>query len=338
MRRWIAIWKPERYHGPGGRKRNFFEGWYFKSVDRRGKHAVAVIPGVSLGGSTQTAHAFIQFVEAGCGRAGYFRFPLSEFRSAMSDFRVAIGPNRFSLDRLILDLADGPRRVRGELRFSGMIPWPVRFFSPGVMGWYAFVPFMECYHGVLSFDHAIDGFLEIDGHRSDFSGGRGYIEKDWGRSMPAAWIWMQSNHFLEQGVSLFGSIAKIPWRGNFFTGFIFGFLHHGRVHRFATYTGARIVSLAEDGKRISLVVADRRHGLEISADRRAGVDLPAPLLGEMSARVRETLRSSIAVRFFQRSGSGRRETIFSGTGEHAGLEFVGDIAVLKNGLPLKNCR
>ncbi|MCK7537696.1 MAG: tocopherol cyclase family protein [Marinilabiliales bacterium] len=30
---------------------------------------------------------------------------------------------------------------------------------------------------------------------ADFSGGRGYIEKDWGHSFPSAYVWMQSNHF-----------------------------------------------------------------------------------------------------------------------------------------------
>ncbi|WP_243392439.1 MULTISPECIES: tocopherol cyclase family protein [unclassified Mesotoga] len=29
----------------------------------------------------------------------------------------------------------------------------------------------------------------------DLTGGKGYIEKDWGRSLPDAWIWMQSNNF-----------------------------------------------------------------------------------------------------------------------------------------------
>ena len=36
---------------------------------------------------------------------------------------------------------------------SALDGWPVKVTSPGAMGPYAFVPFMECYHGVVSMDH-----------------------------------------------------------------------------------------------------------------------------------------------------------------------------------------
>ncbi len=53
-------------------------------------------------------------------------------------------------------------------------------------------PAMECYHGVVSMYHLLSGHLEINGDKVDFSGGKGYIEKDWGRSMPSDWIWIQA--------------------------------------------------------------------------------------------------------------------------------------------------
>ena len=49
----------------------------------------------------------------------------------------------------------------GRLVFEGITPWPVSITSPGIMGWYAWVPKMECYHGVLSLDHRIQGDLQI---------------------------------------------------------------------------------------------------------------------------------------------------------------------------------
>ena len=54
-------------------------------------------------------------------------------------------------------------KINAQLKFENIIPWPVKLLSPGVMGWYAFIPLMECYHGVLSFNHTIDGYVEIDG-------------------------------------------------------------------------------------------------------------------------------------------------------------------------------
>jgi hypothetical protein len=53
------------------------------------------------------------------------------------------------------------------------------------MGPYAFVPFMECYHGILSMDHKINGQLIIHDEIIDFTGGKGYMEKDWGQSFQA---------------------------------------------------------------------------------------------------------------------------------------------------------
>jgi tocopherol cyclase len=44
-------------------------------------------------------------------------------------------------------------------------------------------------------------YSAVGGRRVDFSGGSGYIEKDWGRSFPRAWIWAQSNTFTQPGTS-----------------------------------------------------------------------------------------------------------------------------------------
>ena len=131
----------------------------------------------------------------------------------------------------------------GRLRFNGVAPWPVTLRSPGIMDWYAFVPFMECYHGVLSFDHEIRGLLAVDGQAVDFHGGRGYIEKDSGQAFPRAWIWLQTNHFGQPDICLTASVARIPWLGTAFRGFIVGFWWNGRLYRFATYTGAQVERL-----------------------------------------------------------------------------------------------
>jgi hypothetical protein len=93
---------------------------------------------------------------------------------------------------------------------------------------------------VVSLDHVIEGALDIDGRTIDFTGGRGYTEKDWGRSFPSSWIWLQSNHFSTPGSSFTASVAIIPWIGRSFPGFIIGLWHQNKLYRFATYTGAKI--------------------------------------------------------------------------------------------------
>ena len=49
----------------------------------------------------------------------------------------------------------------------------------------------------------------IDGKTIDFTNGIGYIEKDWGKSFPNSWIWMQTNHFKYHNASLMASLSSI---------------------------------------------------------------------------------------------------------------------------------
>lgn len=53
----------------------------------------------------------------------------------------------------------------------------------------------------------VEGTVKVNDQEIDFTGGRGYIEKDWGSSFPKRYIWIQSNHFEEPTASLFFSIA-----------------------------------------------------------------------------------------------------------------------------------
>ena len=317
-------WRPWVFQGRM-KKDRYFEGWYYKNVDAAGDRAFALIAGISLSG--KDSHSFIQFFDAADQKAHYFRYPPESFQADSKTFDVIVGNSRFTGNSIFLDASHTDISVKADLNFTGIHPWPVSLFSPGVMGWYAFVPSMECYHGVLSFNHHIRGHIEIDGTRHDFTGGKGYLEKDWGTSMPSSWIWMQTNHFPDPEVSLFLSIAKIPWHGSYFNGHIAGLFYHGKVHRFATYTGAALRHLIVSDKEIELCIEDKTMGLRVTGHREAGVELPAPKLGEMTARVNESLKSTIDIIFY-RKGS---DVMYQGSGTHAGLECVGDMDELAGG-------
>jgi hypothetical protein len=182
---------------------------------------------------------------------------------------------------------------------------------------------MECYHGVISLDHRIEGKLSLGSRCIDFTGGRGYTEKDWGRAFPEAYIWCQSNHFSMDRISLTGSIAIIPWINRPFLGFIFGLWINDRLYRFTTYTGARLIRFSIDAKRLTWVLKQRHYLLQISAARLAGGFLQGPASDGMTRRISEVLNSTLDVRL-SRVTSDRETVIFHGTGNHAGLEIIGD--------------
>jgi hypothetical protein len=217
----------------------------------------------------------------------------------------------------------GAGSFSGTIAFGPLSPWPVRPLSPGVMGWYRFVPGMETYHGVLSMDHALTGALVVDGERIGFDGGRGYVEKDWGRSFPSSWVWAQSNSFGREGVSVSASVARIPWMTGAFVGHIAGLLLGGRLHRFATYTGARLTCVTTGRGTAHFALSDGREELELSIAGGSGCALAAPVLGEMSGRDDESLDGTIELTLRTLRG-GRAEVAFSGTGRYAGVEVMND--------------
>lgn len=313
--------KPAAYHGHE-KEPPFFEGWYFKLVDASGQHRYAVIPGIFLSDDPTRHHAFVQVLDGVTGRSTYHTYPPENFWTAEDTFDIRLGPNHFTSESLRLEIAAPERVVSGTLRLSGLTPWPVSVSSPGIMGWYACVPFMECYHGVVSLDHSIAGTLTIDGRPLDFTAGRGYTEKDWGRSFPEAWVWFQTNHFEQPGISLTASIAIIPWVRQAFPGFIIGLWYEGSLYRLATYTGARIEVLDITGEEVMWVVRDGQYRLEMLAQRAAGGLIRAPTVTDMGRRIAETLDARVEVRLSTTDGG--RE-IYGGTGCYAGLEVSGDL-------------
>ncbi len=334
-----AVWQPAMYHGHG-KRRGFFEGWYFKFVDASEQHIAAIIPGVFLGKDRSTSHAFVQVLDGLSGSSTYHRYSLAQFAASDREFDVRVGPNHFRSDCLWLDLRQSPsfggmrqspsfggvtepdQSLHGELKFDGLVPWPVTLTSPGIMGPYAFVPFMECYHGVLSLDHAVRGSLVMDGEIVNFDGGRGYIEKDWGQAFPQAWIWGQSNHFEKSGTSITISVATIPWLGNSFRGFIIGLWHNRQLYRFTKYNGSKLTGLHLTDAQVILRAMNKTHRLEIEAARSEGGLLHAPYRIDMLQRVTESLTATIAVKLIEVQSE---HVIFEGTGRHAGLEINGEI-------------
>ena len=201
------------------------------------------------------------------------------------------------------------------------------------MGWYAFVPFMECYHGILSLDHRIRGELQLDEQRINLENGRGYLEKDWGKSFPQAYIWMQCNHFEQSGISLTLSIAKIPWLKGSFRGFIIGFLFQNKIYQFTTYNGAQLKQVQVDREWVEVKVVNRRHRLQIRARKTEAGTLHGPFERQMLSRVAESLSSTIDISFYEINDQ-REKLIFSGHGEKAGLEMNGTLEQLLDNKPI----
>ncbi|MBN2090073.1 hypothetical protein JW964_10675 [candidate division KSB1 bacterium] len=310
---------PTCYQGANTHSQHF-EGWYFKIVDKTERHLYAIIPGIFIDKNDASRHAFIQIFDGVNNKSYYFKFPSTDFYFTDNVFEIQIGPNYFSAEQLVLDIKDSSFNICGKLNFSKLTKWPKTIISPGIMGWYTWVPFMECYHGIVSLDHKINSALTINNENVDFSDGIGYTEKDWGKSFPEAWIWVQSNHFGSSNVSITGSIAIIPWMNKPFLGFIFGLWHKGKLYRFTTYSGAKLIQFEINSNKVSLVIKQKHLYLEIKATYMEGGFLQAPEINGMTRDISESIKSVLAIKLVNGS-----ETILDDTGRHAGFEIAGDI-------------
>lgn len=310
------IFHPERFQGVN-KKKQYFEGWYFKCLNASGDVALAVIPGVAMD-SVGNKHSFIQVLDGKDHTAKYHKFGFESFQYDPNSFDIHIADNHFNSSSISLRLPE----LEGELQFTNQSPWPSSFLSPGIMGPFAFVPLMECYHGIVSMDHSISGSLQYRGKSISFDKGRGYMEKDWGKSFPSAYIWLQANHFSRQRISLKVSVANIPWLGSSFVGFIGGLLIDDKLFQFTTYNGSRIQQSYADKEKVLIALENKHHRLEIYAQRDHATELASPIAGHMDGRISESMTSAVDIRLIQKNTG---QLLLSDHSQHAALEVAGHI-------------
>ena len=312
-----ALFNPEQYHG-WGKNKKYFEGWYYKVINQKEDKAFAFIPGISMDEKGQQ-QAFIQILDGKKLTAEYIKFDAKDFKPTPGKFEVAIANNKFSKSRVDFNHPS----INGTLNFQNQVPWPNQWYSPGIMGPFTFVPFMECYHGILSMDHSIEGTLTIHDETIDFTGGRGYIEKDWGHSFPSGYIWMQTNHFSKPGFSLKASVAKIPWLGSSFVGFIAGVWLQDQLIEFTTYNFTKLRKSYADNERVEIVLENGKNLLEILAHRKDATELAAPIMGLMDGKISESMTAEVEVKLYDKKN---KRILFEDKGRNVGLEVAGKIS------------
>jgi tocopherol cyclase len=314
----IRFLSPDLFQG-NLKKKNYFEGWYFKHVSRDLNHVWSFIPGVALTG--HNPHSFIQVINGITGETEYITYPLSQFSWEKTHLYLKIGDSVFTDKFMNLSIENENIHLSGYVEYRNLIRYPRTILSPGIMGWYSFVPFMECKHGIISVNHHLKGKLTINGLSIDLNKGKGYIEKDWGTSFPEAWIWIQSNNFNDPETSFTFSLAKIPWLGRFFMGFISFLYVKGKFFLFSTYNKSTITQIEHDSSSITISVKNNKSVLRAKVIKNIFGELRAPASGDMSRRIKESIDSTVHLTLHDNNG----KLIYEDTGKRAGLEIIEEI-------------
>lgn len=292
------------FHGEGKRG-PYFEGWYFRHQAPDGA-ALALIPALHIDADGRRTSSIQVISDQGTWTAD---FPGAAFQASQGVFQVWLGGNLFNRKGVWLDLHAPGLTLRGEVRYGPFTP-----LKSDIMGPFRFLPAMECSHGVLSMGHRLEGALTLNGRALVFDGGTGYVETDRGRSFPRSYLWTQCAWRDGRSNSLMLSIADIPVPGGRFTGCICAVLHGGREYRLATYQGVKVRRWSETGARI----AQGAYQLDVELLEGQGRPLWAPVEGQMSRTIHESLRAAVRYRFW----AGDR-LLFDHVDDAASFEFGG---------------
>lgn len=266
------------------RKKGYFEGWYFKNQFE--DNIISFIPGINIK-SKGEKYSFIQIITQ--NKSYNINYDFNDFSISDDKLTIRIKDNIFSTRGIILNIKNKDIHIKGRLIYNNITP-----LKSDIMGPFKYFSFMECAHGVLSLNHKINGSLYINNEEIKFIDGKGYIEKDSGKSFPETYLWIQSNDFSIDNTSIMVSIADIPFLGFKFKGCIAIVYYKGIEYRFATYNGVKIISYNEK----MIIIKRGKYKLEIDIEGKLGQDLLAPNEGEMIRTVYENIACNAKFKFY----------------------------------------
>ena len=312
------IKNPELFQG-SKKKNNYFEGWYFKFVSKKEESSIAFIPGVSI--NKKDPHSFIQvFISTKDSlKTHYFKFPLSDFTYNKDEFKIDINDNHFEKDYVRIHLTDEQTTIAATFDLNSHTSIKTNLYQPNIMGPFAYLGFMECYHGIVSMRSVFSGELKVNDHLTTFTNDVAYIEKDWGKSFPRKYIWLQSNHFKNEHTSFMFSYAIIPFKLFFFKGLIVNLIYNNKEYRFSTYNRSKITLESLDSMTSSFKLKKGSYTLEVTAKKEKDAMLVSPSNGQMINTIKEGLSGTISLKLYHKN-----TLLYEDLGKHAGIELMWD--------------
>lgn len=308
--------KPMSFKGKN-KKDNYFEGWYYKFVTADLSMTMSFIPGISI--NKKDPHSFIQVIINNNEeiKTRYIKYNKNEFSYDFDNDVLRLGNCVFSLGRVSIDIKDEDFEVDGLIEITNITPIKTTFISPSIMGFFHYFPRMECNHDVVSMNHSINGEISIGKEKITFVEGKGYIEKDYGKSFPSKYIWIQTNHFKSLDASLMFSYATIPYLGMKFRGLIANLITGDKEYRFATYNLSSVKKIEIDDNRVFVEIKKGKYYLSLEGTNRHTIPLVAPKDGSMNNYIKEGLSGEVKVILKEKN-----KVIFSDLGVNAGIEIM----------------
>jgi len=226
------------YHWDGSRSR-FFEGWYYRVT--LAEHTFAFMYSIDdpagglphSGGAVQVLGPFDEYLWRTFPDAGGFwgardRLAFGHWGESVAD--AGEDPHELDSETFFERVPSGyqasARVSQGQFRdpFGHTCRWhyaiaPVYGWGDpqrvqrATAGWLSFLPVFDPGWQILMAHGRATGWIEWNGDRYEFANAPFYSEKNWGRSFPQAWFWLNCNSFDEADLALTagGGRREVLW-------------------------------------------------------------------------------------------------------------------------------
>ena len=214
-----------------------FEGWYFRAFDPTTRKSFALIAAYWVG-KNHEGHGFLELVQHPEGlvhKQTLIAINVEGIQAGRGKFDLQLGDLKLSANSIIGTIwTDSGERVDINLKITDCAQWgaPDDDNNRWTMGWSTEAPGIPIKWHVHHLKAEASGVIRTPNHEWEFSKLPFHQEKNWGRSFPTSWIWLQSNHFegrpdvafAAAGGPIFplyfspqGYMAGLRWRDQFFT-------------------------------------------------------------------------------------------------------------------------
>lgn len=252
------IYAPELFHSKLKRSR-FFECWEHKLISEDGQDILIVIGVIILG---KEKLCYNEVIDGKSGKSYLVKYPINDYKPKNNECRYA--NTTFSKDGIELNLEDDEFRISGRITFGDLKKFPSNIFSPGLMSYYSFLPFMESYFSLISLHHSINGKITINNNVYNFDNGSSYIEKGWGKKFPDSWLMIHCNTFTESNSSFFLTASPVKVLGATIIGIQCYIMDGEKLINFSTYKKGKITQFKRVNKTLNIELKNKTHHLDIT--------------------------------------------------------------------------
>lgn len=273
-----------------------FQGWYLK-IQGEDALVIACIIGIQKG--SDGTSAFLQIIDTVRKKSQMITYAIDDFYYQANPFFVSLPDCELSDHHFLVNYED----VHIDVEFPHTREFHSSLYAPTIMGPFAYLPFLECVHGIESLYSKVKGKVQLKDKKIDHFCGIGYRESDRGISFPSNYIWFHSMS-KEEEVSCVVAIANIPLSSFSFQGIICCVSFVDQQYVFATYYGAKCSKLntwkAKDCTVYLIELTQRNRRLSLEVHQKDPYPLASPIQGKMAGRVYESLNSIAYIQLYEK--------------------------------------